>query len=207
MESEVMVDVGWAIQEMGSVFRSEDQLKLALGAELGRMYGSDRIRSEWEGLSDRSIDLGVRRGDVTIPIEIKYRTRKAEVEDSRFSETFTLRTHSALDFGCYGVLRDLERIEEIVEKQGKYGFVLFMTNDSAYWEDSGQEANYDQFRLYENRSVHGSLDWERDPPNSSVDQPLDIRGRYELEWRDYEYDPEIEVSSNDSFRYLLVKVD
>ena len=41
-----MVDVDWALKQIGSIYHSERHFQLSLGVELGRMYGEERVRME-----------------------------------------------------------------------------------------------------------------------------------------------------------------
>lgn len=206
-----MVDVEWAVSQLSQVFHSEDHFKLALGAELAQMYGNERVRLEWNPEPGVRVDIGVRRGDVTIPIELKYKTKQAIVEDAVFGETLELKTQGAHDRAHYRFLRDIERIERIVDKQGRYGYAILLTNDSNYWTPPTGQALYDEFRIHEGREFGGGeLTW-REQRNwmskGGEEAPINLAGRYVSEWSDYEYRDEICVSSNPQFRSLVLRVD
>ncbi|WP_255153069.1 hypothetical protein [Halorarius halobius] len=206
-----MVDVEWALSQLGQVFHSEDHLKLALGAELAQMYGNERVRLEWNPEPGVKVDIGVRRGDVTIPIELKYKTKHATVEDAFFEETFELKTQGAHDRAHYRFLRDIERVERIVDNQGRYGYVVLLTNDSNYWTPSTEQALYDEFRIHEGREFGGKeLRWreQRDWMSKGGEEaPINLSGQYVAEWSDYEYREEINVLSNSKFRAVMLRVD
>ena len=206
-----MVDVEWALSQLGQVYHSEDHLKLALGAELAQMYGNERVRLEWNPEAGVSIDIGVRRGDVTIPIELKYKTKQSRVEDSVFDETFELKTQSAHDRAHYRFLRDVERVERIVADQGRYGYAVLLTNDSNYWTTPSGEALYDEFRIHEGREFGGgTLNWreQRDwMTKSGEEAPINLAGQYVAEWSDYQYRDDINASTNPEFRALVLRVD
>lgn len=206
-----MVDIEWALSQLGQVFHSEDHLKLALGAELAQMYGNERVRLEWNPEPGVNVDIGVRRGDVTIPIELKYKTKQATVEDAVFEETFELKTQGAHDRAHYRFLRDIERVERIVDNQGRYGYAVLLTNDSNYWTPPAGQALYDEFRIHEGREFDGGeLTWreQRDWMSKGGEgTPIDLAGRYVAEWSDYEYRDEISVSPNPTFRSVVLRVD
>jgi len=206
-----MVDVEWALSQLGQVFHSEDHLKLALGAELAQMYGNERVRLEWNPEPGVRVDIGVRRGDVTIPIELKYKTKQATVKDAVFEETFELKTQGAHDRAHYRFLRDINRVEQIVANQGRYGYAFLLTNDSNYWTSPAGQALYDEFRVHEGREFgEGELNWreQRDWMSKSGEEaPINLVGQYVAEWTDYEYREDISVSSNSEFRSLVLRVD
>lgn len=205
-----MVDVEWALSQLGQIYHSEDHLKLALGAELAQMYGEERVRHEWNPEKGVNIDIGVRRGDVTIPIELKYKTRKSKIRDSGFNESFELKTHGAHDRSHCRFLRDVERVERIVVDQGRYGYAVLLTNDSNYWTDSSEKALYDEFRIHEGREFgRGTLKWrdKRDWMTNKEKEPINLDGQYVAEWTDYQYRDDITVSQNSDFRALVLRVN
>jgi hypothetical protein len=101
---------------LDQVYHSEDHLKMALAAELSQMYGEKRVRLEWMPNSGMKVDIGVRREDVTIPIELKYKTDSTTVEDNAFNETFTLSRQGAHDRAHYLFSEDVRQVEEIVSE-------------------------------------------------------------------------------------------
>ena len=207
-----MVDIEWAMKQLGQVYHSEDHFKLSLAAELAHMYGNERIRLEWNPATQAQVDIGVRREDVTVPIELKYKTKQATVEDETFGETFNLASQGAQSDAHYRIFRDVKRIEEIVAEQGRYGYFVLLTNDSNYWSPPTppSEALHDAFRIHEGRTVEGTLEWReiRDwIEDNGMAQPIELNGRYRMEWSDYRFRDDVRVSQNADFRYLVVRVD
>ncbi|WP_435345795.1 hypothetical protein [Haloarchaeobius sp. HRN-SO-5] len=205
-----MVDVEWGMKQLDLVYHSEDHLKLSLAAELAQMYGDEHVRLEWKPEPGIHVDIGVRREGVTIPIELKYKTDRATVEDGVFGETFELTRQGAHDRSHYRLFRDVRRIENIVEEQGKYGYVVLLTNDSNYWTEPAGKALYDDFRVHEGEIRQGTLEWTdtRDwMVKEGVDSPLELDGEYRMEWSDCTYRDDVEVSKNPGFRYLVLRVD
>lgn len=207
-----MVDIEWALNQLDQVYHSEDQFKLALAAELAQMYGDERVRLEWNPATQAQVDIGVRRGDVTIPVELKYKTKEAQVEDESFGETFGLTSDGAQTKVHYRLFRDIRRLEEIVAEQGRYGYFVLLTNDSNYWEPPSHstDALYDEFRVHEGRTVEGTLEWREVNDwirNDGMAEPIELNGRYRMEWSDYEYRENIDISNNDEFRDLVLRVD
>ena len=206
-----MVDIEWAMSELGQVYHSEDHFKLGLAAELAKMYGDERVRLEWTPATNAQVDIGIRRGDVTIPVELKYKTKKGTVEDDAFDETFVLTSDGAHTKVHYRLFRDVRRVEEIVAEQGRYGYFVLLTNDSNYWSPGhSTDALYDDFRVHEGRTVEGTLEWREVKDwirNNGMADPIELSGRYRMEWSSYEYRDDISVSDNPEFRLLVVRVD
>lgn len=206
-----MVDVEWAMKQLGQVYHSEDHLKLSLAAELAQMYGNERIRLEWNPETQAQVDIGVRREGITVPIELKYKTKQATVEDETFGETFNLASQGAQSDAHYQIFRDVKRIEEIVAEQGRYGYFVLLTNDPNYWSPptSSSEALHDAFRIHEGRTVEGTLEWRdmRDwIRDNGMAKPIQLNGRYRMEWSNYNYREDIELSGNRTFRNLILRV-
>lgn len=207
-----MVDIEWAMGQLDQVYHSEDHFKLSLAAELAQMYGDERIRLEWNPATNAQVDIGVRREGVTVPIELKYKTDRATIEDSVFDESFELASQGAQSDAHYRIFQDVRRIEEIVAEQGRYGYFVLLTNDPNYWTppSGSTEALHDAFRIHDGRTVEGTLEWReiRDwIENNGMAKPIDLSGRYRMEWSDYEYSDEISASNNPEFRHLVLRVD
>lgn len=97
----------WVLKQISSIYNSERHFQLSLGAELGRIYGEKWVRMEWEPPPGKKVDIGTRREDVTIPIELKYKTESATVKDAGFGETFELSRQGARDQTHYRFLQDV----------------------------------------------------------------------------------------------------
>lgn len=206
-----MVDVDWALKQISSIYHSERHFQLSLGAELGRMYDEKRVRMEWEPLPGKKVDIGVRREDVTIPVELKYKTESATVEDAGFGETFELSRQGARDQAHYRFLQDVQRVEEIVAEQGRYGYAILLTNDSNYWSHSGHTALHDEMRVHEGAELGGSMHWSGETTSDWVERekwrdPIELEGQYTAEWSDYEHRDDVSVKGNSEFRYLVFRI-
>jgi hypothetical protein len=207
-----MVDIEWSMKQLDQIYHSEDHFKLSLAAELAQMYGDERVRLEWNPATQAQVDIGIRREGVTIPVELKYKTDSATVEDDVFDESFKLASQGDQSGAHYRIFRDIKRIENIVNEQGRYGYLVLLTNDSNYWSEPSQssEALHDAFRIHEGRTVEGTLEWRdiRDwIENNGMAAPIELSGRYQMEWSDYSYREEISVRNNPTFRHLVVRVD
>lgn len=43
--------------------------------------------------------------------------------------------------------------------------------------------------------------------NNGMADPIELNGRYQMEWSDYSYRTDIDVSDNPEFRHLVLRVD
>ena len=86
------------------------------------------------------------------------------VEDDAFDETFTLSRQGAHDRTRYRFFEDVRQVEEIVSEQGRYGYIVLLTNDSNYWTKPPQSALYDGFRIHEGVTREGVLNWSEIKP-------------------------------------------
>jgi hypothetical protein len=147
---------------------------------------------------------------VTIPVELKYKTDQATITDETFDESFELASQGAHPDAHYRLFEDVRRVERIVTEQGRYGYVVLLTNDSNYWSPPrASETLYDAFRVHEGRVVDGTLDWRdrRDWMESNgIADPLALEGRYQMAWSDYTYRDDVSVSNNPEFRHLTLRV-
>jgi hypothetical protein len=127
------------------VFHSEDDFKFSLSQVIVERYPNFSVRLE----RPTEIPMLYRNGEQiivrspidiilvdeignTIPIELKYKTKKAVFDFN--NEEYSLLNHSANDVGRYSFRKDIYRIEKYLEKQtnSKVGYVLILTNDENY---------------------------------------------------------------------------
>ncbi len=140
----------------------------------------------------------------TTVIELKYKTQgiKLTVDNETFpNETFSLKNQSAQPQDLYDFWKDVERIEG----QNSGGYVILLTNDNQYWEESENSNVKDKdFRLHDNRDVNSNeLKWQNDPAEGTIEgreDPINLRNNYKIEWCDYYSD------KRTTFRYLLLEV-
>lgn len=158
-------------------------------------------------LSDRIyLDIWASDGKESLAIELKYKTRGARFVVA--GETFELLNHGANPPGRYDFLKDVERLERVVEGRNDItGCAIWLTNDSMYWTDSGREVAIDlDFRLHTSRTISGKLDWG---PNcgpgtkKNREKPIVLRGAYKMDWHDYS---QVGRESRGRFRYQVVRV-
>ena len=172
------------------VFHSEADFQLAFAWQVQQMDPAMRVRLETGLTAGVHLDIAFARPDLrhSSAIELKFLTRlwKGTVD----GELYELKGHGAQDNRSYDVVKDISRIEQLVESGlVNDGAVLVLTNDGAYWRQpkANDIADAAAFRTGEGVVLSGRRNWARDRTGTGTEraQPLDLRGRYELHWADY----------------------
>lgn len=190
------------------IFHSEADFQHALAWEIHAKYPKAAIRLETNPYSDGQrvhIDILVKLGNKKYAIELKYKTRKLDVEYN--DETFHLLNQAAQDIGRYDFIKDLVRIEKFIsEHNNSAGIVIFMTNDPGYWKQVMTRDTVDRaFRLTEERILEGQLSWGKLASKGTIKgrkNELILNKNYLIKWNDYS---QLENSSKGKFRYLLLE--
>jgi hypothetical protein len=188
------------------VFHSEADFQHALAWEIHLTNKSASIRLEQQISTEGQrvhIDLLVKNQTRHIAIELKYKTKHATITCGE--EQFRLRNHSARDVGRYDFLKDIVRIEQYVATQpASEGYVVFLTNDQAYWQISNNSRAVDAaFRIHEGRNIHGEMAWGDGASDGTMlhrEKAIQISGAYCLTWQDFS------LVEQHRFRYALIHV-
>ena len=194
------------------VFHSEVDFQHALAWHIHEAMPCSDVRLEFKPFLCQKLYLDICLPDVGVAIELKYKTRKAELKHD--GEFFQLLDHSAFDCGRYDFIQDVGRLERAVDDgavPAKVGFAVFLTNEPHYWKyprfltKSGYgKPNDCAFRIHDRRTLCGKLDWLRRPKETDPRKcPIPLRGTYPVTWREYSSPGNGEAGS---FRYLLVQV-
>lgn len=109
------------------------------------------------------IDIVLEKDHIYYPVEIKYKTKAQELPLNLFGTgiNVSLRQQGASNIGCYDFWKDIRRVELFQQafNNVEKGFVLFISNDSTYFEPPYRtNVGYAQFSIHQNRVVpQGSL--------------------------------------------------
>lgn len=197
-----------ALAERRPVFHSEADFQHALAWTLQERYPNARIRLEYRAPHQPQrgyVDIWIADGEERVGIELKYKTRALKV--TVHDEEFDLLNQSAQDIGRYDTLKDVQRLERVVQAvPGSSGFVLLLTNDSSYWGKARGESVDAAFRLHEGRTLEGLLSWSAEASpgtRRSREASLSLSGHYIVEWHPYSA---VTTGRYGSFRYLLANV-
>lgn len=202
-----MLDISKVLESLAKkrpIFHSEADFQHALAWEIHSGQPQSEIRLEFKppNIPNRIYtDIWVAYNGNVLAIELKYKTRKIDAEFN--DETFSLLNQSAHPGARYDFLKDIKRLEEIVENNNNsIGYCIFLTNDKAYWSDSNNEEVSDTFfRIHEGRTIEGMLKWNGPDKGWQKSRGIfKIKGDYTLKWNAYS-----EVL-NSKFKYLLVKI-
>lgn len=194
------------LSNLRPIFHSEADLQHALAWEIHHRFPESLIRLEYPPSKvDESmhLDIWCIIENIIYPIEVKYKTRLLDI--SWRGEHFYLLNQSAQDIARYDVIKDIERLEKIVEVYNDaIGYVVFLSNDSAYWKPPREMSSIDSdYRLHQDRVITGELRWGGAASKGTIkgkERPLIIRGNYRINWATYSKVAQIPYGE---FRYLV----
>ncbi len=199
------------LSETRPIFHSEADFQHALAWQIHEAMPDSQIRLEYPFRHDgNTMNLDIWLPTERMAIELKYLAKRLELNFK--AERFAMNNHGASDQRRYDFLLDVQRLEYIAnyeDESARAGFAVLLTNDPAYWKSPtiGWESTIDaDFRLHEGRKVMGPLMWAAHAGAGSIkgrEEPIDIIGSYDLNWRDYS---RLGESNNQQFRYLAVMV-
>ena len=186
------------------IFHSEADFQFALAWQIHKMTPDCKVRLEKPftiGGDKKSRHLDIWLPNTSTAIELKYGHRYFGVKHD--GETFTLRD-GATDLSRYEFVKDIQRIEKVVEKCGRSvpGYAVLLANDYLYWTP-GKAGNIDEdFYLHEGRNLTGTMYWSKNSKDKDKKNPLALTRSYELRWKDYS----ALRGQYGRFRYLAVEV-
>src|SRR5262249_49645820 len=147
-----------------------------------------RIRLETRPRPGMRLDLLVSSPDSRehLVLELKYLT--AAWSGDVDGEHFQLLSQGAQDIRAYDVVKDIQRVEQLVNGQPSWaGAVLVLTNDPGYWSGPGhgRATNAQVFRIYEDEVISGTRGWGRGTgagTRKGREVDLHLRGTYQCRW-------------------------
>lgn len=228
-----------AIQKLKNereIFHSEDDLKFELALKIRDVNSDFKIRLErpndikMEMVNGKieqvraPIDIIVINGDKTIPIELKYKTKKLKCNNDDIckvnGEVYDLKKHGATNIGRYSFRKDIYRIEQYLsnnENNSNYGFVFILTNENKYFDDNVAIKNTldRNFSCHEGYEIekeykgwnYSKIDKSKDPENKhwttkgQTSYKLELKNSYIFNWHIYS-----EIKKN-TFKYCVIKVN
>ena len=174
------------------IFHSEADFQFALAWMLQSEYPDANIRLEYlisNGSNKKEyVDILVTYREKVFPIELKYKTRKLQINFN--GESYDLANQGAQDEGCYGFVKDISRIELFSKTIPNFakGFAIWLTNDPWYWKNpkSWNSNTMDaEFRVYENFIKAGTMGWIGDKKEKEFQNPIILEGEYHINWFNY----------------------
>lgn len=190
------------------IFHSEADLQHELAWQIHLTHRDAKIRLEQPFGDQSHLDLSVQTDRQTFAIELKYCTASLVVDVNE--EQFQLKNQSANPVKRYQFLKDVQRLEQLVDSQtANQGFAVVITNDAGYWQESSIDwrGTIDAaFRIHEGREISGQLAWAPKTSQGTKEgreEPIVLQGSYTIQWHDYST---IESVKNGQFRYCVVDV-
>lgn len=207
-----MIEIGEVLSVLAKkrpVFHSEADFQHAFAWEIHQKLPTASVRLELPVQAKNKflhIDVWVAAQGAILAVELKYKTRGLSVQIG--DEQYRLRDHSAQDIGRYDFMKDIQRLEQVaVAHQNITGYAILLTNDSAYWVEPANHSTVDaNFRIHDGRIVEGVLAWgakASDGTKKDREQPLELQGKYLLQWVDYSHPSSARYGE---FHSMVVKV-
>ncbi len=207
-----MIDIGQVLSVLAKerpVFHSEADFQHAFAWEVHQELPTASVRLELPVQVRNQflhIDVWVADQDAILAIELKYKTRGLSVRVG--AEEYRLKDQSAQDVGRYDFMKDIQRLEQVTATHRNItGYAILLTNDSAYWVKPANHSTVDaNFRIHDGRVIEGVLAWganTSDGTKKNREQPIELQGRYRLQWIDYSHPNSARYGG---FRSLVAKV-
>ncbi len=213
MSEFVITEVIDKLKKRRSVFCSEADFQLEFAWTIKELYKDKDISVRLEycpcskdgKITDHGrlmhVDIVVFFGKDRIPIELKYKTKGAEVTDAQ-GETFVLANHSAKSDNCYWYLKDIKRIETLRDEMEGFakGYAIMLTNDESYQKSPRKNCAYKDFAI-DKGPKQGKLEWNT-PDGTSLDkESIELKSVYPICWEEYS------KVSGKTFWYLVSTIE
>jgi len=187
------------------VFHSEADFQFTLAWEIQVLYPKAEIRLEVPCFNNCVDILVINEGRV-FPIELKYKTKLMSAVVN--GESFHLKNHGAQDLGKYDFVKDICRIESLVDKVENFsqGFALWLTNEPSYWKPpQSTGVGYFDFSVHNGSKKTGVMAWGESVGTGTTrgrESKLTLSGEYEIEWKKYS---DLNIS-NSLFKYAVAEI-
>jgi len=197
-----------ALAQKRPIFHSEADFQQAFAWEIQVRYPTAIVRLETRPLSGEAIYLDVFAvvDEVRVAVELKYLVRSLDL--TILGERFQLRDQGAHDVRRYDVVKDISRIESLIERDiADVGFVITLSNDPAYWKTGTKEGPSDRdFRLHEGNLLSGKRSWS---PNAGAGttrgrpSPITLDYEHVVRWHNYSF---LGDGSGKTLRYAAMDI-
>jgi hypothetical protein len=181
-EADFQFALAWKIKEMN------DDKNMSIRLEYTPMLdnATEKKKNLWK---NRRIDIVLFFNDMKtiVPIELKYlkETLKCSINDEMYNLSIGAR-----GMGMYNCFADIERMEILRDnlKGFDIGYVIWLTNDKAYWEPK-KENNYSEFHAPDGFTIEpGSKHFAKKAKVRSYkkyEDKITIKGTYPVVWLEY----------------------
>ncbi len=191
------------------IFHSEGDFQFSLAWKINKMIPEFNVRLEFP-IKSSHLDIFLFSSEKAVLFELKYKTTEL-VYHTHNKEKFSLKRLRRKDYGFYGFIKDICRLEKFKPKiQQNYEIVecyaLILTNDNSFWQQTDTKGMYKDFLTYEGKVLSGVFNWTSNFTKQYYDKRPSIRLKhtYKCSWKDYS---KIAIEAkNNQFRYLLIEV-
>ncbi|MED4018524.1 hypothetical protein [Sutcliffiella cohnii] len=209
-----MLDIKSVLQSLSKhrpIFHAEADFQQSLAWEIKEHYPNCKIRLETKVFgADRKVYLDILciHEGRKYAIELKYKT--VSFNCTVDEEDFALNNQGAQDIGRYDVLKDVQRLEAMVEAGvADEGILIFLTNDRLYYNSPNHIINTvdRNFRIHDGSHISGELNWAKGTGVGTLkgrETPIKLNGNYEMKWKKYS---QINSETRSCFQYLMLRVN
>ena len=138
--------------------------------------------------SELRLDILVQKNEEYLPIELKYKTKRAEKNILRFGEKLeniqVLKNQGAQDLGMYDFWKDVRRIELVRERfvNVHNGLTVFLTNDSLYTTQTRKTSNNFLLNMAEGKHWR-EKHWQKPETAYAKTHPdFEVEKEYSIHW-------------------------
>lgn len=191
------------------VFHSEADLQFAFAWTTKTLYPHFEVRLETHPTQSESLDLALVNPITKVGIAVEFKYKTQSWKGTCDGEEYALKDQGASDIGFYDIVKDITRVERFIDGQmGWIGYVITLTNVPRYWNLPNREgtSNASAFRVSHGLTLNGTRQWGPNTggTNKGREPALQLRGTYELHWRDYS---RISENSAGYFRALVIPIN
>ncbi|MFZ5945062.1 MAG: hypothetical protein ACOYVD_13240 [Bacillota bacterium] len=209
------MDIHYALEQLlieKRIYVSEADFQFSFAWKIKELYPAATVRLEyipWLFDVNMHIDIMVFSQERMIPIELKYKTKLANVLIN--GEHIYLKNHSAQDVGRYDFLSDIQRLEGLIASNLypiDKAYAIMMTNDAGYWNKSRKSGTADppvddEFRIHEGIILTGNRCWKENTSagtKKNREKTISLKGAYKVNWTPYK------PVDNCLFKYIAIKI-
>ena len=178
------------------IFHSEADFQFALAWEIKGLYPDCSVRLEvpFRIRMKGRIDILVRLDDDIYPIEVKYIKKTFRYSDGNDHYDLVNGVH---DLDMYNCMVDIMRMENFAEQLAGFytGYVIWLTNDSAYWISKYKSTYYREFHAPDGSVKTGTMRFLSSNPKTGkppqilemkgYQSPISLKDSYLIRWRLY----------------------
>lgn len=194
------------LSERRPLFHSEADFQQELAWQIHADHPEAMVRLETRPFPGRALDIAATVDGQRLAIELKYLVRRFEYL-SPDGEMFRLQSQAAQDIRRYDVVKDIGRVEEILDARlADVGFVIVLSNDVGYWTKSIQSTVDSAFRIHQGQVLTGLLGWSTLAGAGTTrgrEANIALRSSYPIGWHQFSH---LDPKPGGTFRYTMILI-